>query len=175
MAVTLLDSAQVIQHVYDEPNNRLRVETDATVNMSGELEVAIDQVDDSIRIGDGVNLVTASVIASKIGLDVNVIGGVSGSFTSSGLSTGLRVQSIVVTDVATKLPSTSLTNRNALSMRVWGANTVYVGLSSVTASSGYPKRQFEEMVLDIKDNSNVDMYGICATGQSCEVRILELA
>lgn len=171
--VTLLDAAQIIQLSYDEPNRRLR--TDASLSIdSAVISVDIQDTTDSIKIGDG----TGPYLDINPDGSINAIitgGIVSGTFTSSGLSTGLRVQSIIVTDVPTKLPTTSLTNRNALSMRVWGANTVYFGLSSVTSSTGYPKRQYEEMVLDIKDNSNVDMYGVCATGLTCEVRILELA
>lgn len=69
---TKLDSNQVIKSVFDEANNRLR--TDATINgdiVIGDIEIS--QVDDSIRIGDGTNLITATQDAGKTGLDVNII------------------------------------------------------------------------------------------------------
>jgi hypothetical protein len=76
---TKLDGFQVIKLVYDETLNRLRVDTGATITLGGELEVAIDQASDSIRIGDGVNLVTTTTIGPKVGLDVNIIAGGGGS------------------------------------------------------------------------------------------------
>lgn len=51
--VTLLDAAQVIQHSYDESENRIRVDIGANVTLGGELEVAISDTDDSIQIGNG--------------------------------------------------------------------------------------------------------------------------
>jgi hypothetical protein len=69
---TKFDYQQVIKKVYDEAQNRLR--TDATI--TGDIiidDINISQTDDSIRIGDGTNLVTATVDGAKTGLDVNVI------------------------------------------------------------------------------------------------------
>jgi len=51
-----LDANQVIKSVYDVDNNRLR--TDAVLSASiGSIEVVIDHANDSIKIGDGTNLV----------------------------------------------------------------------------------------------------------------------
>lgn len=69
---TELDSTQVLRHVFDETQDRLRV--DAAVSMdAGQLDVVIDQADDSIRIGDGTNLVTTTQDSGKVALDVNII------------------------------------------------------------------------------------------------------
>lgn len=73
---TKLDSNQVLKNVYDEPANRLR--TDASVSVVlGTVEVIINHVNDSIKIGDGTDLalVTASgelnVLASaQPGVDI---------------------------------------------------------------------------------------------------------
>lgn len=171
---SLLDSGQIIKAVYDESSNKIRV--DAEVTLPDNQEIVISHVDDSIRIGDGTKFATATQVSSKVGLDVNLIGGiVSGNFTSSGLSTGLKTQTITVTDTATKIPSVSLENRNSMSIRIWGTNIVYFGSSDVTSANGYPKRQYEEVIIDIKDNSEVELYAICDTGQTCELRILEVA
>lgn len=67
-----LDAQQVLKHAFDDVNGRLR--TDATI--SGDVVVSdinITHVDDSIRLGDGTQLVTATVDAGKVGLDVNII------------------------------------------------------------------------------------------------------
>ncbi len=50
-----LDYGQVIRQVYDETTDRLRVDTEATV-VAGAMEVAISMVDDSIKIGDGTDI-----------------------------------------------------------------------------------------------------------------------
>lgn len=67
-----IDAGQVLRSCYDPVTNRLR--TDALVVASiGGLEVAITHVDDSIRIGDGTDLVTVTNIGADYGLDVNII------------------------------------------------------------------------------------------------------
>lgn len=57
---TKLDAAQVLQHSYDETMAALRVNTGATINLQGVLEVAIDATTDSIKIGDGVETVNVT-------------------------------------------------------------------------------------------------------------------
>jgi hypothetical protein len=51
-----LDSAQVLQHAFDDETHTLRVNTEATV-VAGALEVAIDHQTDSVKIGNGVRFV----------------------------------------------------------------------------------------------------------------------
>lgn len=50
---TDLDFSQVLQRVFDENQDRLRVDADLSVNIPGGLEVSINAVDDSIKIGGG--------------------------------------------------------------------------------------------------------------------------
>jgi hypothetical protein len=76
---SLLDQGQIIQAVYDQVLNRLRVDIGANITLGGDLEVAIDHTTDSIRLGDGVSLITATTIGPKTGLDVNIIAGGGGS------------------------------------------------------------------------------------------------
>lgn len=52
-----LDPGQIIKQSYDEANRRIRVDVESDVTLSGEQEVSITHVDDSIRIGDGTELV----------------------------------------------------------------------------------------------------------------------
>ena len=69
-----LDSSQVLPRVFDEANGRLRVDANATLSTSGQLEVIIDHTEDSIRLGDGTTFITSTTSGGKVGLDVNVIG-----------------------------------------------------------------------------------------------------
>lgn len=64
-----IDASQVLQSVYEEDGNRLRV--NAELVAGGTTEVIISHEDDSIRIGDGTNLITATTVGSKVALDVN--------------------------------------------------------------------------------------------------------
>lgn len=153
-------------------SNKLKVNSDGTIDAN----VIVSQTSDSIRLGDGTSLVTSTTIGPKQGLDVNVAGGVvTGDFTSSGLKTSIKASKMTITDVAQALPLSPLTDRNTISVRVMGDKTVYFGSSAVTSALGYPKFQFEEIFMDIKDNPSVQLYAICATGETCEVRIMEIA
>jgi hypothetical protein len=69
-----LDTSQVLNRVFDEPNGRLRVDANATLTTSGQLEVVIDHTEDSIRLGDGTSFITSTTSGGKVALDVNVIG-----------------------------------------------------------------------------------------------------
>lgn len=85
---TLLDFQQVIKQVYDEAANRLRVDTGATINLSGEMEVAIDAASgDNIAISDGVDTLAVNADGS-----INVV--MSGSISAT-----------VALDAFTKVPA----------------------------------------------------------------------
>ena len=66
-----LDANQVLQHAFIDATGELRVS--ATLNPGGSSEVIISHTDDSIKLGDGTNLVTTTTVASDVGLDVNII------------------------------------------------------------------------------------------------------
>lgn len=195
-----LSQENILRDVHDTVNQRLRVDADVEidsitindiiirdstnsadklkVHADGSLDVntIISHTSDSIKLGDGTNLITSTTIGPKQGLDVNVAGGVvSGDFTTSGLSLDIKASTLTITDVPSAVPVTPLTDRNTISVRVWGDKIVYFGDSSVTSVAGYPKFQFEEIFMDIKDNPSVQLYAVCATGESCELRILEIA
>lgn len=168
-----LDAPQIIKRAFDEMNDRIRV--DAVINLSSA-SIEISDVDDSIKIGDGSGslFATLTAIGPDVGLDVNVIGGVvSGTFIPTGLMTAVKSQAFTVTDVAAKVPTTALTNRNGISIRVWGAPVVYFGNSSVTVAQGYPKQFREEIIIDITDD--IDLWAVCASGETSELRIMEVA
>lgn len=72
------DGNQVLQHAFEESTGRLRVDAAVSV-VIGTVEVIIDHTNDSIRIGDGTDLVTTTTIGPDVGLDVNVISNLDAS------------------------------------------------------------------------------------------------
>jgi hypothetical protein len=75
---SLLDFQQIIQRVYDQDENRLRVNNGANITLGGELEVAIDAASgDNIAISDGTDTLAINPDGS-----INVVG----SFTFSPAS-----------------------------------------------------------------------------------------
>lgn len=173
---SLLDQQQIIQRAFDGDTDRLRVDSLTTIEPPvGGLEVNINQENDSIALGDGTQLITASNVDSKVGLDVNVLNAIDAEFTPSGFDTAIKNSKVIVGDTPTKLPAMALIDRNGISIKVWGVNTVYIGDMNVTVDEGYPKKQYEEIQMDVKDNSSVEVYGICESGKTCEVRIIEIS
>lgn len=55
-----LDSAQVLQHAFDDETKTLRVQTEATV-VAGVMEVAVDHQTDSVKIGNGTRFADVTV------------------------------------------------------------------------------------------------------------------
>ena len=171
-----LDQQLIIQRSFDKDNDALRTTATAIVDIVGDVVCDIDAATGdniSIASADGSKKVDVTTISGTNTLAVDVKNAIN--TTPSGLSTDIRPQRITVTDVATKIPGTSLAGRNAISVRVWGANIVFFGDNTVTASTGYPKFQYEEIYMDIRDNASVELYGICEAGKTCEVAVLELA
>jgi hypothetical protein len=80
---------------------------------------------------------------------------------------------ITVQATPTKIPTTNLTERKALSIRNFHKTTkAYTGGSGVTSSTGFPLLPYESLPFDISQAVNV--YGICETGQTAEIRYIEL-
>jgi len=184
---TKLDADQVIKQAYDEPNKRFRVDATVTatlgdtilvdsdgdeldINPDGSLNanVTIDAAGgDNIKISDGTNTLLVNP-------DGSINAGISGTINPSGLSTALKASRLTITSVATQVPTSALTGRNTMSVRVLGDKDIVFGDSTVTFATGYPKYQFEEMVLDIQTNPTINLWAICNTGETCEVAILEI-
>lgn len=175
-APSKLNHEQILQGAYDEAEGQLRVAAEVTANIAAAQEVVISHVDDSIRIGDGARLAHVTTVDGINGLDVNVLNQLD--IVPQGLSTGIKTQKILVTDVPTKIPTTPLAGRNSMSVRVWNlADTtviVYFGESTVNTDS-YPKGHGEEVILDVKDNAAVGLWAVCETGRQAYVRVIELA
>lgn len=179
---SLLDPGQIIKRAFDESEDRIRVDANITTTIGGTQEVLISQVDDSIRIGDGVDLVTTTAVGGDVGLDVNILGGtLTGEFIQTGLHTAGRITTMDVPDTAISIPATPLANRNSLAItNLSGTDTIYIGFSAaVTAdsvlglNSGWEVGPNEGFNLDI--TSSIFVYGIAATGKTIRVKVMELA
>lgn len=143
---TQLSHHQVLQHVFDEAQDRLRVE--ATYASEGGDPVGTTDTDDGV------------------GLNVYLL--------NQSLEGGIKTTRYTITDVATKLvPDVDkLTNAKVVGFRIIGSEPVYIGTSSVTSSTGYPKYEFEEMTMDIK---GFDVYIVCAAGKTCNIAVIQIA
>lgn len=53
-----LDPGQIIKRSFNESDDRIRVDIGTTITVDGEQEVSITHVDDSIKVGDGVDLLS---------------------------------------------------------------------------------------------------------------------
>lgn len=78
-----LDPGQCIQQSFDPINDRIRVDAQVSVTL-GLVEVIISHTNDSIRLGDGTSLVTATTVGPKVGIDVNLINTSPISVTTDG-------------------------------------------------------------------------------------------
>jgi len=104
----------------------------------------------------------------------------TGTFTTSGLKTGFLITTMDVADVAIKLPSTPLTNRNAILItNLDEADTLYIGGPSVVASrangstAGWEVSANETFNLDITDA--IELYGRVESGKTIKIKIFEVA
>lgn len=91
-----LDSTQVLQHVYDESLAALRVNTGATINVEGVLEVAIDATTDSIKIhGNDPAGVDRTIKTSEDG-SIDIDGVYNGSINTEPANIGLVAHTRVI-------------------------------------------------------------------------------
>lgn len=78
-------------------------------------------------------------------------------------------RAVTVTDTATLLASADPTNRPVW-LQIIGNNTVYVGDSTVTTANGFPIAKHAAPIQGSLAPGQA-LYGICASGQTEEVRI----
>lgn len=159
---TNLDQTQVMQRVFDEAQDRLRVEANVVVeSVIGEVSVEIDAADgDNIALAnaDGSKKVTVTTDSGKNGLDTNVInpikitdgtdnlsinsdGSINVSFVTTGqvvLNEYNEVTSVASSILTTILSKTVINASRIMMIEVSGTNiaeyTVEVN-SSVTAKA----------------------------------------
>lgn len=166
------DGNQVLRAVMDDTNNRLRV--DAVISPDGH-DLEIHYADDSIAIGDPTTDTIMTVNPDgSLNVDATLVGGSVG-VSPEGLKTGLATSQVTVTSAPVKIPVSDLASRQTISVRVIGSNPVYFGNSAVSTSNGYPKFQYEEISMDIQNNVAVDLWAVCAAGQTCVIAVMEIA
>jgi hypothetical protein len=97
-----LSQENILRDVHDPATQSLRTTAQATIIVPGGLEVTISHTNDSIRLGDGVNLVTTTNVSGKQGLDVNII--------NSAALTNIRPLNVLTDSVAAPNVETKLDN-----------------------------------------------------------------
>jgi hypothetical protein len=97
-----LSQENILRDVHDPATQSLRTTAQATIIVPGGLEVTISHTNDSIRLGDGVNLVTTTNVSGKQGLDVNIV--------NSAALTNIRPLNVLTDSVAAPNVETKLDN-----------------------------------------------------------------
>jgi hypothetical protein len=97
-----LSQENILRDVHDPATQSLRTNAQATIVVPGGLEVAISHTNDSIRLGDGVNLITSTNVSGKQGLDVNIV--------NSAALTNIRPLNVLTDSVAAPNVETKLDN-----------------------------------------------------------------
>lgn len=78
-----------------------------------------------------------------------------------GIKARILQQSVTVGTTATAVPTTAMVGRNSIVVKNTGANTIYLGSSTVTTANGYPVAANESISLDLGEK--VVLYGIVAS------------
>lgn len=97
-----LSQENILRDIHDPTTQTIR--TTATAVIAPGLDVDISHVDDSIRIGDGADLITSTLVSGKQGLDVNVV-----NTTTSTAKLIPNGETISVYNEITSVPSNTLT------------------------------------------------------------------
>jgi len=110
----------------------------------------------------------------------NVTFGGSINATPSGLQNDFLVTTMNVSDTATQIPASPLTDRNAISIQNLDTiETLYVGKLNVTAdsvvgtTSGWEVGAGETLNLSCKDT--IIFYGRCQAGKTVMVKVFEVS
>lgn len=103
-----------------------------------------------------------------------------GEFIFTGLSDRFKTTTQIVGDTQELLPNSPLSTRKSLCLHNKGANTLYIGESGVTAdsvdsslTSGWevPASSY----FNVDTAFGVNLYGVCESGKTTIVKILELS
>ena len=113
----------------------------------------------------------------NIAVRVIIPGTVEGSFTPRGLK-DFVVRTISIDDTATQIPTTDLTETDAVSIHNKGTSILYIGpTDTVTAdsvvgtTSGWEVPPGGYVGFDLRETAEI--WAICETGKSVIVKIME--
>ena len=106
-----LSQEQILQRVFEESGDRLRVDTEATIT-AGSFEIAIDHTEDSIKIGDGTDLLVINadesigVQATQSGTwNINNISGTISLPTGAAISSLQNIGNSSLSSIDSKVPA----------------------------------------------------------------------
>jgi hypothetical protein len=132
------------------------------------------------RVNEARDITATDFPNNKVAVDTNILNVISGTFAQSGLTKELKNTTMTITDVATEIPATPLTDRNAIAIfNKHASQTLYIGNSDVTAdtvdgkTSGWEIDPNSYIQLDIRDT--ITLYAVFPTGESGKVKIMEVA
>lgn len=157
---TKLDADQVIRQAFDETTDRLRVDAEVTATV-GDMELNIDHTTDSVKVGDGTDLLAINPDGS---IDVNVLG--SGSSSTA-----------TVTSVASSASNVTLLSANAarLGVSIYNDSTqvLYIKLGTTASSTSFTVQLTSNGVYEVPFNytGRIDGIWVSANGNA---RITEL-
>ena len=124
---------------------------------------------DSVRLGDGTDLITSTLVGSDQGLDVNVIN--NPGFANTDAAHGAT--SVDDTVGGTNLITTALSDRKRVLFYNNGNSRAFIGKTGVTTANGFPIGRFAG--LELEAGPAIDFYAITDTGGSADFRYLELS
>lgn len=116
-----LDSAQVLQHAFDDSIGALRTTTEATV-VVGAVEVAVDHQTDSVKIGNGIR------------------------FADISTDNSLKVSSGLVKDSFDYFNGVHTSTSSTYTYRRGGSSGQIIAIVTVTYTDG-TKREIESLVV----------------------------
>lgn len=179
---TQLDPPQIFQLAFNQSIDRIRVDSNASVSITGDVTVDIDAATgDNIAIAnsDGTKKVDVVTVSGVNALVVDLANSISSS-VSGTVNTNLnglmafQTSQYTVGTSAVQLTVTPLTNRSSMSIKAvtTGTNIVYVGNSSgVTTSTGYALFDGDSLQLDLQPTQAV---WVIASAAAQTVYVMEI-
>lgn len=127
---------------------------------------------DSVRLGDGTDLITSTLEGGKQALDVYVANDID---VDDGIAdTAIENTATAVSTTAVNVVSSALANRKYLALANEGNKTLYFGKTGVTTANGYPMRSRNQQIWRIGPSVTPQIIG--GTGASSEdLRVMELS
>jgi len=152
--------------------------TTIAVTQSGSWEVSLASGASVLAVQSGsweVSLASGStVIVTATDLDIRDLSSSTDSVLAveAALNTAIKSSVVAVTDTAAALPATSLTARKRVQIQNVGTNVLYLGASDVTDVNGIVLNRGATQSLE---RGTQAIYGICESGKTSSVKVLEIA
>jgi len=128
---------------------------------------------DSVKLGDGTNLMTSTSLIGKRGLDVNVINALQvndAALANDNLES--NATTLAVAGTAQPILASPMDPRSYLWIYNKANTKVYIGSNAVTAANGFPLSPGS--ILEMRAGYNVPIFFVGENGKTPEIRTLEL-